>query len=47
MRELEREVHGESTEGESVCKGRRGIRTETRGSQTRGSRYVDVSNAGF
>jgi len=48
MRE-EREVHGEreSVQGERVCTGRRGFESETRGSQTRGSRCINATNAGF
>ena len=46
---LEREVHGEreSAQEERVCTGRRGIRSETRGSQTWESRYSDTIIAGF
>jgi len=42
MGELEREVHGER-----VCTGGREFEGETRGSQTRESRRVDTTNAGF
>ena len=48
-RELEREVYGgrEYIQGERVCTGGHGFESETRGSQTRESRRVDVTNAGF
>ena len=39
---LEREVNGKRE-----CTGRRGFESETRGSQTRESRRVDATNAGF
>ena len=37
----------ESVQGERVCTGGREFESETRGSQTRGSRHVDATNAGF
>ena len=53
-RELEREVYGERVhrerecaQGERVCTGGRGFESETRGSQTRESRRIYATNAGF
>ena len=37
----------ESVQGERDCTGGRGFESETRGSQTRGSRCINATNAGF
>ena len=37
----------ESAQGERVCTGRRGIESETRGSQTQESRRVEATNTEF
>ena len=41
------EEERECVQGERVCTGGRGFESETRGSQTRESRRVDATNAGF
>ena len=47
MRARERSPWRERVQGEKVCTGGREFESETRGSQTRESRRVYVTNAGF
>jgi len=45
--ERERERESVCVQGERVCTGGREIESETRGSQTRESRRVEITNTGF